>query len=129
MRAVDTNVVVRYLTRDHAEQFARASALIKSSPIYVGTTVLLETEWVLRSVYRFSPAAIADAIRAFAGLPTVTVQEPTHLRTALDLLESGVDMADALHIASAGGCQAFMTFDRELAKRASRFTDVPVQLP
>jgi predicted nucleic-acid-binding protein len=129
MRAVDTNVVVRYLTRDHAEQFSRASALIESGPVYVGMTVLLETEWVLRSAYRFSPTAIAQAIRALAGLPTVTVQEPTQLKMALDLLESGIDMADAFHLAAANGCEAFMTFDRDLAKRASGLTVVPVRSP
>lgn len=54
MLAVDSNVIVRNLTREHAEQFAKARALILGEDVYVCTTVLLETEWVLRRGYRFS---------------------------------------------------------------------------
>ena len=43
MLAVDTNVIVRYLTGDDAEQFAKASAFIRDEDVYVCTTVLLET--------------------------------------------------------------------------------------
>jgi predicted nucleic-acid-binding protein len=130
MHAVDTNVIVRFLTRDHAEQYARARALISSEQIFVSMTVLLETEWVLRSAYRFPPAAIAKALIDFAGLPTVTIQHPAHLKNALELvLRDGVDMEDAFHIASADGCDAFMSFDRELAKRAGRASSIPVRVP
>lgn len=40
MLAVDTNVIVRYLTRDDGEQFAKANTLIRSEDVYVCTTVL-----------------------------------------------------------------------------------------
>ena len=64
MLAVDTNVIVRYLTGDDAEQFAKASALIRSEDVYVCTTVLLETEWVLRRGYRFGELCwnLGDAV-------------------------------------------------------------------
>ena len=62
MLAVDTNVIVRYLTRDDPEQFARASALIRSEDVFICTTVLLECEWVLRGAYRYSRDRIADAL-------------------------------------------------------------------
>jgi predicted nucleic acid-binding protein len=129
MHAVDTNVVVRYLTRDHAGQYARACALFDVGPISIATTVLLETEWVLRSAYDYPPAAIARAIRSLAGLPSVTVQEPALLKAALDLLEAGLDVVDAFHLAAADGCDAFMSFDRDLAKRAAGVGPVPVQMP
>ncbi|HKM69718.1 MAG TPA: PIN domain-containing protein [Stellaceae bacterium] len=45
MLAVDTNVIVRYLTRDDVEQFAKSNALIRGEAVYVCTTVLIETEW------------------------------------------------------------------------------------
>jgi predicted nucleic acid-binding protein len=51
MLAIDTNLIVRYLTGDHPEQSPKARALIDSEDVFVCTTVLLETEWVLRSVY------------------------------------------------------------------------------
>jgi len=66
MLAVDTNVIVRYLTRDDAAQFAKADALVKNNDVYVCTTVLLETEWVLRRGYGFSRAEKDCPMRALA---------------------------------------------------------------
>ncbi len=48
MLAIDTNLIVRYLTADHPEQSARAKALIEGAEVFVCTTVVLETEWVLQ---------------------------------------------------------------------------------
>ena len=50
MLAIDTNLVVRYLTGDHPKQAAQARALIDANQVFVPTTVLLETERVSRSV-------------------------------------------------------------------------------
>ena len=61
MLAIDTNIVVRYLTADHPEQSPKAKWLIDGEEVFVCTTVLLETEWVLRSVYDFAPADIVKA--------------------------------------------------------------------
>jgi len=99
MLAVDTNVIVRYLTGDDAEQFAKASALIRDEDVYVCTTVLLETEWVLRRGYRFSRERVSAALTAFAGLPRVTLADPALTAKALDWRRRGMDFADALHLA------------------------------
>lgn len=48
MLAIDTNLVVRYLTGDHPKQSARARKLIDAGGIYVGITVMLEAEWALQ---------------------------------------------------------------------------------
>ena len=50
MLAIDTNVVVRYLTDDHPGQSPRARGLIDGQAVFVAVTVILEVEWVLRSV-------------------------------------------------------------------------------
>jgi predicted nucleic-acid-binding protein len=127
--AVDTNIVVRYLTRDDAEQFAKASALIGSDDVYVCTTVLLETEWVLRRAYRFSQQRIIAALAAFAGLPRVTLEDPALAAKALDWTRHGMDFADALHLAKAQGCQAFVSFDQRLAAVANALSDLKVRAP
>ena len=118
MRAVDTNVVVRYLTGDEPEQAARARAVIEGGEVFVGTTVVLESEWVLRSVYGFSGGDVAVALRAFAGLPGVSAEDPGLLAGALGLAEDGMDFADALHLGAAGGCEAMLTFDRGFIGKA-----------
>ena len=122
MRAIDTNVVVRYLTDDEPEQAARAKAAVDAGSVFVSTTVLLESEWVLRSVYGFTGGEVAAALRAFSGLPGVSVENPVLLTQALDLAEKGMDFADALHLGAAVRCEAMLTFDRqfiESAKHAS----------
>lgn len=96
--------------------------------MFVCTTVLLETEWVLRSVYGFSVAPLAKALAAFAGLPRVTLEDEGAVAKALDWMEKGMDFADALHLAKADDCEAFVSFDRHLAKAANALTDVPVRL-
>lgn len=118
MLAIDTNLLVRYLTGDHPKQSARARKIIDSSDVYVAITVLLETEWVLRSVYQYGPADVCRALRAFAGLPGVAVEEATLVATALDRVEAGLDFADALHLAKSDHCEAMVTFDRNFIKAA-----------
>ncbi|BAT59832.1 tRNA(fMet)-specific endonuclease VapC [Variibacter gotjawalensis] len=118
MLAIDTNIVVRYLTGDHAEQSARARALIDRQDVFISLTVVLESEWVLRSVYAFSAQRVAEALRAFAGLPRVTVEDPARLALALDRAAEGMDFADALHLGAASGCEAMLTFDRDFVRTA-----------
>ena len=107
MLAIDTNIVVRYLTADHPEQSPKAKALIDSEDVFVCTTVLLETEWVLRSVYDFASADIVKALTAFAGLPRVTLEDAPTAAAALDWTLKGLDFADALHLAKTQGCDGF----------------------
>ena len=129
MIAIDTNVVVRYLVADDPEQFGRAAALIEGRPVFVCTTVILEVEQILRAVYGLDRSAILRALRGFAGLPTVTVEAPGLLICALDWADQGMEFADALHLASAEKCEAFASFDRDLAKTAARLDALAVGAP
>ena len=128
MLAIDTNLVVRYLTGDDPEQAAQARALIDANQIFVPTTVLLETEWVLRSVFDYAAPLIARQLRAFAGLPTITNEDAILASQALDWMEGGMDFADALHLGKASGCAAFVSFDRRLVRAANALNAVPVRL-
>ena len=118
MLGVDTNLVVRYLTGDHPKQSERARKLIDAGDVYVGITVMLEAEWVLRSVYGYQSADVCKALRAFAGLPGLVVEDDTLVATALDRVEGGMDFADALHLGKAGHCEAMVTFDRKFINAA-----------
>lgn len=120
MLAIDTNVVVRYLTGDHPEQSPRARVLIDGQQVFVARTVMHEVDWVLRSVYGFSSLDTAKAIRAFAGLPTVTVEDGSVIAEALGLVDDGLDFADALHLCGSLHCEGFATFDRKLVRSARK---------
>src|SRR5664280_2318045 len=98
MLAIDTNIIVRYLTGDHPKQSAAAKALIGGKDVFVCTTVLMETEWVLRSVYGFPADRIDKAFIAFGGLARVTLENARSVAKALAWMQAGMDFADALHL-------------------------------
>lgn len=129
MIALDTNVVVRFLVNDDKAQGRRARNVIARGDVFVGPTVLLETEWVLRSAYGFPADEVGRFFRALLGLPGLTTESPERIGRALDGYEAGLDFADALHLASADAADAFATFDRRLARRASRMTGLRIVQP
>ena len=129
MLAIDTNLIVRYLVGDEPAQAARARRLIDNNAIFVCTTVLLETEWVLRSVYGFSAVQCAKALTDFAGLPRVTLEDPAAAAMALGWMRQGVDFADGLHLAKAEGCEAFISFDQDFARAANALGGIRVRAP
>ena len=128
MLAVDTNIVVRYIVGDDPEQSGRARALVRDQAIWVSTTVLLETAWVLRKTYGYKPGQIAWALRLFAGLPTVTLQEADRVAIALGWLDK-LDVADALHLAQSDEAEALLTFDQRPIRGAAGLGAVPVREP
>lgn len=129
MISVDTNIIVRLLTKDDPVQFDRAKALFEKEQILIATTVLLESEWVLRYAYKFPPIRIADAFESLFGLSNVTLQEPNIISDALGWHRQGLDFADAIHLAKSQEQESFVTFDKKLIRTASQITGFPVKGP
>jgi len=129
MTAVDTNVLIRLLTRDEEQQFLAASALFAENDIFIPESVLLETEWVLRYAYQFPPAAIFDALGKTLGLPNVKTERPGLIAQAIDLARQGLDFADALHLAASQKCEVLATFDAAFIKKAHGLTSCTVKKP
>jgi predicted nucleic-acid-binding protein len=126
MIAVDANVLVRLLTRDDADQFARAERCLRENDVFVPDTVLFETVWVLISAYSFERAQIASALRRLLGLATVAVSSIERVALALAAYEQGLDFADARHLAGSQDAAALATFDLEFVRRASGLGRCPV---
>jgi predicted nucleic-acid-binding protein len=122
--ALDTNVLVRLLTRDDEAQCAAAVRLVLAAaevetPALLSLGVLLETEWVLRSRYKLSPADIHHAFTAVLETHELAVQEPSVLEEALKLWRDwpGSDFADCMHVATAVQCdRTLATFDHDAAR-------------
>jgi predicted nucleic-acid-binding protein len=127
VRAVDTNVLVRFLTADEPKQARAARRVIEAGDIFIGTTVILETEWVLRAGYGFAPAEIATALSSLGGIPGISIEEPTVTAQALDAMMAGMDFADAHHLAHSSHCSTFVTFDKKLAKQAKGKTTIKIE--
>lgn len=119
MIAVDTNIVMRLLSRDDEVQFQRARRLFSTNSVFISTTVALECEWVLQYAYKFSPQEIVAALRRLFGLKDVVLEDGERVAMALEWHEQGLDFADALHLAASPEGTPFYTFDRKLIK-ASR---------
>jgi predicted nucleic-acid-binding protein len=120
MIAVDTNVLVRLLTADDPKQSAAARSLFASDPIWIAKTVLLETGWVLRSLYGFDETAIHDAFTKLLGLKNVHPEDETAVATALALTTHGIEFADAMHLSSRPPDALFVSFDEAFVQRARR---------
>ena len=117
MRAVDTNVLVRLITRDDAKQVTVAEAFVGGGA-WVPHLALAEATWVLASVYNLRPAAIATAIEMLLNHEHLTLQDEATVAAALDWFRRrpAVGFSDCLmvEIARNAGHVPLGTFDRGL---------------
>jgi len=119
MLAVDTNVLVRLVARDDADQVSAAEQFI-SKGAWISHLVLTETLWVLDSVYELSREQIATAVEMLLNHRDLTLQDAEVVTSALDhyRTRSAVDFSDCLvlEIARKAGHLPVATFDRNFAK-------------
>lgn len=119
MLAVDTNVLVRLLARDDADQVSAAEAFV-SRGAWVSHLVLAETFWVLDSVYDLTRTQIATAIEMLLNHRELSLQDADVVTAALDHYRRrpAVEFSDCLvlEIARKAGHLPVATFDRNFAK-------------
>ncbi|MEO8359047.1 MAG: type II toxin-antitoxin system VapC family toxin [Vicinamibacteria bacterium] len=119
MRAIDTNVVVRLLARDDARQTAAADQFVARGA-WVSLIVLIETVWVLGSVYEMKTQALATAIEMLLDHEHLTVQDADVVAKALVRFKHApqVGFSDCLvlELARKAGHLPLGTFDRALAR-------------
>lgn len=130
MRAVDTNVLVRYYLRDDAAQARIADRILSDGDVFVPKTVMLELEWVLRSVADQPAHKVMDCLAHLLALPGITIEDHDEVEAALRHCRQGIDFADALHLAASHACSELLTFDdRGYARRAAKLgVKPPVRL-
>ena len=119
MRAVDTNVLVRLVTRDDRKQTAAAESSV-SKGAWVSTLVLMEATWVLTAVYDLMHAEIATAIDMLLHHRDLTIQESDSVAAALDQYRNrpALGFSDCLILETVrkAGHLPLGTFDRNLSK-------------
>jgi len=123
--AVDTNVLVRYLTWDAEEQAIEAAAILESRDvIMISTIVLCELVWVLKRAYRYATVEIVDVVRRLIQTRNIEIDRPA-AEVGLQTLARGGDFADGViqFEARRAKCDRVVTFDRDFA-RLSATTDV-----
>jgi predicted nucleic-acid-binding protein len=119
MRAVDTNVLVRLITRDDASQAASADSFVEKGA-WVSILALAEAAWVLTSVYELRAKDLARAIEMLLNHRDLVLQEADAVAQALELFRAkpalGFSDCLMLQLARKSGHLPLGTFDRNLAK-------------
>lgn len=119
MRAIDTNVLVRLITRDDEKQVSAAEAFVARGA-WVSHLVLAETTWVLGAAYELAHADIATAVEMLLHHQNLTVQDAEVVEAALqqyrDKPSLGFSDCLVLEIARKAGHVPLGTFDRTLGK-------------
>ena len=124
MAALDTNLLVRLLVADEAEQLACVRTLLQDAierdePLFVPVSVFLELEWVLRSVYRIGKSDIVSTLSAVLSTAELVFESEAGIEWALHQYENtAADFSDCLHVAlaEAAGHRPLWTFDRKAAR-------------
>ncbi|MCY3666953.1 MAG: type II toxin-antitoxin system VapC family toxin [Gemmatimonadetes bacterium] len=126
MKALDTNVLVRFLVRDDKKQaeivyrlFKRAES--KNEPFFVPSLVVLETIWVLESVYEISREEIRASLQKLLLMPILIFEAQSALQRTLSSAQTNkIDLADLLiaHSAKFSNCDGVLTFDKKASKFA-----------
>jgi len=119
MRAVDTNVLVRLVTRDDEKQVVAAESFI-SKGAWVSNLVLIEATWVLAAVYELTHPEIATAVEMLLHHRDLTIQDSNTVAAALEHYRRrpalGFSDCLILEVARKAGHLPLGTFDRGLGK-------------
>ena len=119
MRAVDTNVLVRLMTRDDVKQVAVAETFVANGA-WVPHLAIAEATWVLSSVYDREPDAVATAVEMLLSHEHLTVQDPEVVAAAVAQFRQypKVGFSDCLmvEVARKAGHLPLGTFDRDVGK-------------
>jgi predicted nucleic-acid-binding protein len=125
MKALDTNVLVRFLVKDDQQQSKAVYRKFKQTEVdkevlFIPALVVLETVWVLESVYEVTRQEILDSLDLLLLMPILEFEAQSAIRSFVSSArENKTDLSDLLiaHSAKVAGCECVITFD----KTASNF--------
>jgi len=125
LKALDTNLLIRYLVQDNDRQAAVATQFIEchcteDNPCLIGYITLCEVAWVLESNYNQDRASITKIIETLLQVGQLEVPEPGLVWTALrDYENSNADFPDHLiaRVNQKAGCESTVTFDKKASKQ------------
>ncbi len=126
MHGLDTNVLIRYLTQDDPVQSRKATEIVErrltpERPGFVSLVTMVETVWVLESVYGLTNREVANTVERMLQADTLIIQNEQQVFTAMVALRRGWGaFADALvgALGDWAGCDSTLTFDRKAGRLA-----------
>jgi predicted nucleic-acid-binding protein len=127
MIGLDTNILVRYVTQDHAAQSAAAAKVVDSlsseSPGFLSLVVIAELVWVLQFSYSFKKHQIEHVVERLLRSKELVVERAEVVSQALRKFRvSRANFADCLieRCGHAAECQYLLTFDKDAAAAGMR---------
>ena len=121
MIGIDTNILVRIITRDDEKQSQIALDYVSnnSTPFVINHIVICELVWVLESAYKYDKKQIIKALECILKVKQFLILEKNSVRSALKLYaETSIDFSDALigYVNKEEGCEFTITFDKATSK-------------
>lgn len=124
MKAVDTNVLVRFLIPDDEIQTQKVTEILSEAeatkqPLFVSQTVVLELIWVLKSAYEVPRQDILNSINELLSMSALEFQGQQVVRDFVTAsLDNTYDLSDLLisQVAKGQGCDTTLTFDKKASK-------------
>ena len=124
MKAIDTNILIRFLVGDDEMQTKKVYSILKKAEsekkdLFVPLLVVLEMIWVLESVYDISRTEILDSISDLLLMPIFKFDQQSALQQLVHSAQGNkYDLSDLLiaHSAKVNGCEAVITFDKKASK-------------
>jgi len=121
MKALDTNVLIRFLVKDDVQQAQIVYRIFKQAEskkeiLFVPLLVVLEAVWVLESVYEISRQDIIDSINELLLMPILEFEaQSSILKFVSSAQDSKIDLSDLLiaHSARFSVCESVLTFDKK----------------
>jgi predicted nucleic-acid-binding protein len=127
LSAIDTNILVRLIAQDDERQLAIVEQLLNAGQLHANLSVVLETEWVLRSRYGYDRERIYSAFSSLLDVEGLEFEFADVIEWALGQYRLGADFGDMIHLAAAREADRFLTFDRALASSAGQNTPVAIE--
>ena len=124
MKAIDTNILVRFLVNDEPRQSKLARDLFHKAEVsrdrlYVSNMVLLETLWVLESAYDVDRESLLETLHELLLMPVLALENRELIQAVLASARTGkAELSDLLigHAAQLAGCEITLTFDKVAAR-------------
>lgn len=124
MKAIDTNILIRFLVGDDEMQAKKVHSIFKRTELekkelFVPLLVILEMIWVLESVYNISRIEILDSISDLLLMPIFKFDQCAVLQQLVHSAQGNkYDLSDLLiaHSAEVNACEAVLTFDKKISK-------------
>lgn len=121
MIGVDTNILIRYITQDDAEQSSVVNSLMEfyaghEQSIFISSIVICEVVWVLKHAYKYSKPQILQVLNTILATPEFCYEDFVALRLSItDYKNSSADLSDILigYIGKKYGCDHTISFDKE----------------